>query len=255
MSSYHMSSALLRLLYTLLIFSERWAHSWALPPSQLPPPKTNLNRRHLLSGAVGLWTAVLVAQQEMTVHAACFAGDESPECIGVYKVPIDTVDAVRSMPQAVQQNAPGLRPSPDSSSTSITGLPSTYADALKVLEAQRRAADDILEVVARGQLEEAGLKTLRLVPQVTAAGRLILAQLASSNSALTAGAKEVQLLRLQAALDETIACWGQVDVTLGQGLRGELGVVTVAQLAVLSDVRDATRAYDDFLAHVPPLQG
>ena len=58
-------------------------------------------------------------------------------------------------------------------------------------------------------------------------------------------------MQLQSRLEDTLACFGQVDVTLGQGLRGQLGVVTAAQLAVLSELRDALRAYDDFLAHIP----
>jgi hypothetical protein len=179
--------------------------------------------------------------------AACLAGDLSPDCIGVYKVPVGDVEAIRRMPDAVAQNAPDLLSTPRTTMV----LPSNWKTALEVLQTQRLAADDIYAVVQRGQLQEAGIKVLNLVPQVTAAGRVIIDKV-SSDTGKSAGIQEVQLMQLQARLDDTLACWGQVDVTLGQGLRGELGVVTVAQLAILSELRDAMRAYDDFLDQVPP---
>jgi len=41
-----------------------------------------------------------------------------------------------------------------------------------------------------------------------------------------------------------------VDITIGQGLRGTMGVSAVAQLTILSELREATAALDDFLRAV-----
>jgi hypothetical protein len=213
----------------------------------------SLSRRGILRsvGAAGtlLTTTAAAASLPQPCIAACLAGDLSPDCIGVYKVPVGDLEAVRRMPDAIAQNAPDLMSTP----RTTMALPSNWNTAIEVLKTQRLAADDIYTVVQRGQLKEAGIKVLNLVPQVTAAGKVVIDQV-SSETSKNAGIQEVQLMQLQSRLDDTLACWGQVDVTLGQGLRGELGVVTVAQLTILSELRDAMRAYDDFLAQVP-LQG
>ena len=146
--------------------------------------------------------------------------------------------------QAVQRNAPDLNYVPP------VKFPQSAADAVQILQAQRTAADDIRSVVAAGRLEEAGIKVLNLLPKVTAAGRVVVDHVAQT-SPLEGGAKDVQLLQLQSRLDETLVSFGQVDVSIGQGLRGELGVVTVAQLTILGDLKDAMIAFDDFLQQIP----
>ena len=191
-----------------------------------------LSRRHVMellcSGTV---TAILAASS--ACQAACLPGDISKECIGVYKVPLDEVNSgMLNTPQAVQRNVPDLNYVPP------VKYPQSAADAVQILQAQRTAADDIRSVVAAGRLEEAGIKMLNLLPKVTAAGRVVVDHVAQT-SPLVGGAKDVQLMQLQSRLDETLVSFGQVDVSIGQGLRGELGVVTVAQLTILSDLKDA----------------
>lgn len=182
----------------------------------------------LCSGTV---TAILAASS--ACQAACLPGDISKECIGVYKVPLDEVNSgMLNTPQAVQRNVPDLNYVPP------VKYPQSAADAVQILQAQRTAADDIRSVVAAGRLEEAGIKMLNLLPKVTAAGRVVVDHVAQT-SPLVGGAKDVQLMQLQSRLDETLVSFGQVDVSIGQGLRGELGVVTVAQLTILSDLKDA----------------
>ena len=156
----------------------------------------------------------------------------------------DAISGMVGTQEALKQNAPGLNYVPP------INMPQSVADAMAQLEAQRRAADDIRSVITGGRLEEAGIKVLNLVPKVTAAGRVIVDSVAQ-NSPLSGGAKEVQLLKLQSKLDETLGYFGQVDVSIGQGLRGELGVVTVAQLTILSDLKDAMIAFDEFLEQIP----
>lgn len=190
---------------------------------------------------------VAISSEDSSASAACLPGDVSKECIGVYKVPMDdSIAGMVSTPEALQRNAPGLNYVPPVS------FPQSIADAVGLLQSQRLAADDIRSVVAAGRLEEAGLKVLNLVPKVTAAGRVVVDHVAET-STLTGGAKDVQLLQLQSTLDETLNSFGQVDVSIGQGLRGDLGVVTVAQLTVLGDLKDAMIAFDNFLQQIPKL--
>lgn len=156
----------------------------------------------------------------------------------------DKISGMVGTKEALERNAPGLNYVPP------IEVPKSIKDAMQVLEAQRRAADDIKTVISGGRLEEAGIKVLNLLPKVTAAGRVII-QNVEQTSTLSAGAKEVQLLKLQSKFDETLGCFGQVDVSIGQGLRGQMGVVTVAQLGILSDLKEAIGAFDEFLEQIP----
>ena len=226
-----------------------WLMLFATITHSLAPQRRICSRRHVMelvcSGTVTT-TALLFGTASSAANAACLPGDISKECIGVYKVPLDEVtnsDLLNS-PEALQRNAPNLNYVPP-----VT-FPQSVTDAVQQLQAQRTAAEDIRSVVAAGRLEEAGIKVLNLLPRVTAAGRVVVDHVAQT-SPLTGGAKDVQLLQLQSRLEETLNTFGQVDVSIGQGLRGELGVVTVAQLTVLGDLKDAMIAFDDFLQQIP----
>ena len=156
----------------------------------------------------------------------------------------DAISDMVGTKEALERNAPGLKYVPP-----IT-IPKSMEEARQVLQAQRIAADDIKGVVAAGRLEEGGMKVLNLVPKVTAAGRVVVDTVAHT-TAFRTGVREVQMLQLQSKLDDTLGYFGQVDVSIGQGLRGELGVVTAAQLQVLADLKDAIIAFDDFLQQIP----
>jgi hypothetical protein len=202
-----------------------------------------VTRRHIVAAALGGATA-LVSVTTPAI-AACLPGDLSKECIGVYKVPMDdNIAGMVGTKEALEKNAPGLNYVPP------IAIPKSFAEAMSVLETQRKAADDIRTVVSAGRLEEAGIQVLNLIPKVTAAGRVI-AQSVTSGSQLSEGAREVRNLQLQSKLDDMVANFGQLDITIGQGLRGEMGVVTAAQLNILSDLKDALIAFDEFLNSIP----
>jgi hypothetical protein len=166
-------------------------------------------------------------------------GDLDPSCIGVYKIPMDS-----TMPseEQLKASAPDVQYVPPA-----TG-PSTNKDALDTLQAQRKAADDIQTVVLAGRLEEAGIKVLKLIPKVTLAGQRIVDSL--STDTVVAGLRQQQYLTLFQTAD---VAWKNVDVTIGQGLRGQLGVSAVAQLLIVSEIKEATAALDDFLYAVQKL--
>ena len=146
--------------------------------------------------------------------------------------------------EALQQNAPDVKYVPPIS------RPKSYMEALEILQAQRKAADDISNVVAAGRLEEAGIKLLNLIPKVTVAGQVILDSIMSlvvANDSIS----QLRQSQLEAKYSQLIAVLGQCDISMGQGLRGQLGVSAVAQLNIMSELKEAINVYDDFLAAIP----
>lgn len=165
-------------------------------------------------------------------------------------------------PEALRRFAPDLQFVPP-----VAAPPSLNA-AIEALRSQRLAADDIRDVVSAGRLEEAGIKVLNLLPRVTAAGRLVLSELESRTRGAASGAgagggggssssavEELKIGMLENQLDTMMAFWGECDVEIGQGIRGDMGVSAVAQLNILSSLRDATGALDDFLATALAISG
>jgi hypothetical protein len=203
-----------------------------------------VERRRLLTAvaaAAGLapmwWTAVVDLP---AARAACMAGDLSPECIGVYKLPENAPVSVEDL----------KRLAPDIKYVGPLNVPKSTSDAVEILLTQRIAADDIMAVVQAGRLEEAGIKTLNTIPRIVLAGRRILDDTKNGMAVMEKNG-DVRALREQ-QLEENFqileAAWKSADVAIGQGLRGDLGVSAVAQIRILSDLRDAVAALDDFLA-------
>jgi hypothetical protein len=233
MTNFHRKATLALLLLVIVPSAWCWSSS-----------TTTTRRQWFLGVASGLATS-------SAAHAACLPGDLSKDCIGVYKVPIDD-NSLRyfGTPEALKKFAPDLNFVPP------IPPPKNVAQAWEILNAQRLAADDIQQVVSAGRLEEAGIKILNLVPKVTSSGRFIVQTILNENesSSETASSpklsaiQELQLSKLQEQFSMVLALWGQCDVEMGQGLRGEMGVSAVAQLQLLESLRDATVAFDDFLA-------
>jgi hypothetical protein len=147
---------------------------------------------------------------------------------------------------------------PDAKYVPPAAPPKSAQSAVKALSAQRKAADDIAEVVAAGRLEEAGIKMLNLIPKVTTAGRVILDELSSRSSSAAAATTlseetiwNLRTSQMESKFEELLGILGQCDVSIGQGLRGQMGVSAVAQLSILSELREVMAAFDDFLAFVP----
>jgi hypothetical protein len=159
----------------------------------------------------------------------------------VYKVPLDdSVLPYVGTKEALKKYAPDLEYVPP------IAAPKSLSTALEILETQQLAAQDIKQVVMAGRLEEAGIKILNLIPKITSAGQYILQVLI----ARTRDSSMVDVLKinmLESQLNNMVALFGECDVEIGQGLRGEMGVSAVAQLTILSTIRDASSALDDFL--------
>ena len=203
--------------------------------------------------------------------AACLSGDIQPDCIGVYKLPIDAAESPYvDTPEKLRLYAPDLRWVPP------TLYPRTYAVALHQLKDQRSKLDDARDLVAKGDIEKAGLTLLGVIPKVSAAGIAIVRMFddasnsernlamkindgtksignndGNPSSTPKATALEMKAYRIKYALDELLGYLGETDVLIGQGLRGELGVSAVAQIQILNNLSDCSKGYDDLLGTVP----
>lgn len=197
-------------------------------------------RQSMAGMAAAVTSSPLLFPTEFS-FAACLQGDLRPECIGVYKVPMDdNVLPYVGTKEALKKFAPDLEYVPP------IAPPKSISTAMEILETQQLAAQDIKEVVSAGRLEEAGIKVLNLIPKVTSSGRYILANVQARISA-SSTVDELKISMLENQLNAVIGLFGDCDVVIGQGLRGEMGVSAVAQLTILSSLRDASSALDDFL--------
>lgn len=203
---------------------------------------TRISRRQVLSNMVygycggGAFLVPLLLTTTSAAcdvaHAACLPGDDSVECIGVYKVPVD------SSRDLLKEYAPQLNYDGDEPSAA---RPQSYQGALGVLSKQRLAANDITEAVTAGRLEEAGVKVLKVLPKLTLAGRVIVSSF--NGEGVVEGLRRSKIER---QLQELEALWGQLDVSIGQGLRGQLGVSAAAQIRILDELKECAIALEDF---------
>ena len=213
--------------------------------------KTNI-RRKLISFSLSM-----AMSQFFTIsraNAACLPGDIREECIGVYKLPMD--DAALpyvETPEKLQQYAPDLK------FVEPIKYPNNYLMAISQLKEQRQNFDVVQENVARGDIKQAGLILLDILPKVTAAGRFIAKSYNTaannernkSSDSDEAKTLDMKSYRIEYALNECLGYLGETDVLIGQALRGELGVSAPAQLAILNQLGDARKEFDELLRVVP----
>ena len=186
--------------------------------------------------------------------AACLPGDISKDCIGVYKVPVDDgMLPYVGTPEALKTYAPDIRYVPP------VAKPQSLDQAVEILQNQRPISQDVQSMVAAGRLEDAGILVLKLLPQITVAGRLVVSAAtnngvppdSSSKGASPSSSEmtiqQIRMMKLEQQLEMMLGLWGECDVMIGQGIRGDMGVSAVAQIQILSSLKDASRALDDFI--------
>jgi len=231
-------------------------------------PKTNRNsnsplqedtvssRRQLFQRSAAAAAVASASLFPSDANAACLQGDLRPVCIGFYKVPLDdNILPYISTPEQLNKFAPDLTYVPP------IEYPKSFESAMSILKTQRALSDEIRQHVMAGKLEEAGVQVLGLLPQVSISCKRIVAELETTirtngitgktNRAVASESEmTVESMAIEMAEDQSAyvnGYWGDCDITIGQGIRGELGVLTVAQLTILASLRDATGALDDFL--------
>ena len=218
-----------------------------------------------------LSSILLIPLNEKSANAACLSGDIRPDCIGVYKLPIDAAESSYvATPEKLMQYAPDLKWVPP------VEYPTNYADALMQLKDQRQQLDILQERIAKGDIEGAGLVLLDISPKVNAAGIVILKSFSSASnkerneamkkvdtadpdnnadgnpsSTEAVTALEMRAYRIETTFNELVGFLGETDIMIGQGLRGDLGVSAPAQIQILSNISECRKEFDNMLSVVP----
>lgn len=200
----------------------------------------SVQRRCFLSrtaATVGIATTLVDEAQ-----AACMPGDLTPDCIGVYKLPyLDSKDSSWiNDKETMEMFAPDVR------FVKTDALPETIDLAKQQLKIQRSQIKKVRDVVFKGDLQEAGVQILNIIPKVNASG-LKISNWLSGRTNFDDDESEKIFNTFDASLEELLAQWNSVDVEIGQALRGQRGVTAVAQIEILADLKEVATAFDDFL--------
>lgn len=198
----------------------------------------------MLTSLVLLGSVLLPTQ----CHAACLQGDTSPDCIGFYKVPLD--DAILpyiDTPEKLAQFAPGIRWVPP------IEYPDTYKAAVAELQPLKQRTATLNDLILMGNLTDAGVELLSIIPRLTVSGRIVISNLKGSSHEKRIGATDLGLraLRIEASYLELLAKLNSVDILIGQALRGDLGSLTAGQIQILSELREACSIFDDMILAIP----
>mmetsp|Transcript_12981 Transcript_12981/g.18910 ORF Transcript_12981/g.18910 Transcript_12981/m.18910 type:complete len:244 (-) Transcript_12981:223-954(-) len=141
----------------------------------------------------------------------------------------------------------------------------SYADAIEILNTQRIACDNIVQVISDGNLEEAGFKVMQLNAQTRVAGKIVLDNLQqnqgpmrrTSSDAIAQNESSINILRFlkcQKTFSQLLDMCEECELQVANALRGKLGAPAPAQLK-LSALLDETRnAYDDFIMELLSLE-
>ena len=233
------------------------------------------NDEHTNSGRRSFFHTIsksLVLLIPTEANSACMSGDTSKECIGIYKLPIDAAESpFLETAEKTKAYAPDLKWVPP------VEFPSNYPNALNQLKQQRQQLDTVQDLIAKGEIENAGLVLLDIIPKVNAAGIVLIKSFGSASneernaamkqrnniitdgsdgdgnpsSTLKATTLEMKAYRIEYALNELLGFLGDTDVMLGQALRGELGVSAPAQIQILSEITECQREFDNLLLAIP----
>jgi hypothetical protein len=172
-------------------------------------------------------------------------GDTSPDCIGVYKMPMDdgALPFVET-PEKLRMNAPDIR------WVAPVKYPKTYKSAREELNPLRERCTGLNDIVLKGDLTEAGTELLGILPRLTVAGRVVVQSLSEAKS-VNGVDLSMKAYRAEVAHTELLNKLGQCDILIGQAISGQLGAMAPAQLHILSDLREAGALFDEFLRSIP----
>lgn len=201
----------------------------ALPFSlDLDRSRRTITRRDVLSFVLGTATSLLLVNNNFA-NATCITGDESADCIGVYK---------ESMPDGggstvVTQSYGVFRPQ---RAPIILTNPQSLNEAVGMLQDQLLAMAEVERLISSGDMENAGITFLRVLPRLILAGKYIVA------------AKQGTVPQIQQMSDEVITLAIAVDNHIGKALHGNLGsTTTIAQLTLLSDAKAVKVSLTNFI--------
>lgn len=227
------------LLFVLLAAKE--SLSWNLPhlkDSRVAEP----TRRAFLQCAVA--SVLLVEQTSFAPpsNAACLPGDTSDSCIGVYKVPID--DEILDYIDTPEKL---LKYAPDVNWVEPVRYPPTVRDARRELQQLQPRIESLKSKALNGDITLVGKEILEIWPRITVAGRVVVQGLENAKDK----AFNSRAYRTSVAHDEVLNSFGECDVLIGQGIRGDLGSLTVAQIYIIQNLDEITTNYVIFLNSIP----
>lgn len=204
--------------------------------------KNSRSRRDfLLSSSTFISGITLLHPQK--VNAACLTGDTSEQCIGVYKVPIDEeILPYIETKEKLEKYAPGINWIPP------TTYPKSYKDAIQEFNTMETNIKDVADNIQKGSLTLAGVQLLQMIPRFTVCGRVILQTLE--------GREDINQDMYSMIEDRYLILYASIqncDVMIGQGLRGQMGVSAVAQIHILSELKQIEFDYNYFLKQVVSL--
>ncbi|KAL3799981.1 hypothetical protein HJC23_007454 [Cyclotella cryptica] len=224
-----------------------------------------INRRKFVVRSSLPILSLILSMNPNYTHAACLPGDIRSECIGVYKMPLD--DAVLpyvDTPERLRKFAPDLNWVPP------IEYPPNFSAAVTQIHQQRSKLDLVRDLILKGDLNQGGLVLLDVVPNVSAAGKVILkgfgdavnkernlqmkrnkgndGAFINSEKATTL---DMRAYRFEYSMNELLGYLGEVDVLIGQGLRGELGAFAPAQIQILSSLDEAQSEFDEIIRIIP----
>jgi hypothetical protein len=226
-------------------------------PRNIPTALLCSRRKIFQQTAVAATAALASVVSPNRANAACLQGDLRAICIGIYKIPDEEVYPFFSTPEEFQTLWPDLTYVPR------IEKPKSLESAMALLEAQRAiAVGEITQQVFRGDLEEAGISVLGLIPLIANGCNRVLQDLAETkirvSGGMVKGGDSDSLPPIFQNLENQVIdvnwYWNDCDLIIGQGLRGELGASAVTQIRVLTSLKDAIQALEEFLATAKTLQ-
>jgi len=191
----------------------------SMSTTSLPP--TYSTRRKLISYFFGTAAPALLIIDKAS--ASCLTGDESPECIGVFKegIPESTGNTIEQSYGVFRPNQP----------TITLPNPTSINEAIGMLKDQLLAIEDIEKQISKASFELAGTTMLRVLPRLIIAERYIATVLPS----VIDRADEITVLGLT------------LDKNIGKAMRGNLGTAVIAQLELLSNIKVLKTSLDGLI--------
>ena len=207
--------------------------------------RVRFTRRNAISHAISGFAMLSSYSLTRQAQAACLMGDTSPDCIGIYKLPMDDAAmAYIDTPEKLRKNAPDLRWVPP------VEYPKSYKDARAELNSLRQRCVGLGDVVLKGNLTEAGIELLGIFPRVTVAGRVAIRDIREAPSS-QGDDMSMKAYRAEVAHTELLSRLQQSDLLMGQAIAGQLGASAPAQIQILSEIREANAFFDELVQILP----
>mmetsp|Transcript_6893 Transcript_6893/g.15235 ORF Transcript_6893/g.15235 Transcript_6893/m.15235 type:complete len:264 (+) Transcript_6893:88-879(+) len=192
------------------------------------------SRRKLLSYTLPSALLMLLGDVPFA-SATCLTGDDSADCIGVYKEsipPIENLGEVSTITQSYGAFRPGVPPI-------VLSTPQSINEAVGVLNDQLIAIDEVHALISKGDFEGAGILVLRILPKIVLSGRYAVSM------------KQQVVPQIRQMSEEANELALVMDNHIGKALRGSLGsTTTMAQITLLSDAKAMKTSLTNFVERV-----